>query len=471
MNRTPASRPEPSHPWLRRPPARLQPLIAREGRPNIPLDELAHRIRGVAELAPPIVIRNAEHWRATVESLPPETDAILPVSIPAYPTEWWNSHPEPLVRRGLPVIFWPILSHDEPDFWRWSATDMLRALGVEVYLPSDGREALDLCRALALRRHLRGARFVLFGEQNFPWNAHAAGHLLTRSLGLELRVRPIADYRARASAHSEEEVDRLWSAHQTRYDARRVRPVELRTALRIALGIRDILIEDRALGFGVNCFGDLIPAGGRDVPCLAQTLLRDEGFLATCDGDFLALASMALTTGFLDLPCMMSNMYPVRYVGALTDHFGGHALSPGHRYPRRRWPNLARLGHCAFVGVISPEMDPRGRVELADWGGTWEIRRDGRGCGNGGRLKGGEPFTGVELKFDGRTLLVAEGRVLETTEHRGMPYCERTALLEFRDLEGFVREISREHVVLAYGRHAARFQTLARVLGLSMRVF
>lgn len=458
-------------PWLRRPPAYLQPLIARTGRPNIPLDELACQIRDVAKLAPPIVIRDADHWRQCVESLPPQIDAILPVSVPAYPTEWWNSHPEPLVRRRLPVIFWPILSHDEPDIWRWSAKDMLSALGVEVYLATNGRDAEDLCRALALRRHLRGSRFIVFGEQNFPWNAHAAGHFVSQSLGIEVRVRPIDDYRSRAAAHSEQEVEQFWTVHRARYVTRRVQRAELRTAVRLALGIRDVLIEERALGFGVNCFGDLIPSGARDVPCLAQTLLRTEGFLATCDGDFLALASMALTTGYLDLPCMMSNLYPVRYVGALTDHFGGHSLAPARRYPRRCWPQLARLGHCAFVGVISPDMDPRGRIELSDWGGTWEIPRDGRGCGNAGRLKAREPFTGVELKFDGRTLLVAEGRIVETTEHRHMPYCERTALLEFRDLEGFVQQISREHIVVTYGHHAARYHALARVLGLKLQIF
>jgi hypothetical protein len=65
-----------------------------------------------------------------VAGLDDRTDAILPVSIAAYPTEVWNSHPRPLVRRGLPLIFWSILRYDEPDFWRWSARDMLQSLGV-----------------------------------------------------------------------------------------------------------------------------------------------------------------------------------------------------------------------------------------------------------------------------------------------------------------------------------------------------
>lgn len=294
---------------------------------------------------------------------------------------------------------------------------------------------------------------------------------MTRHLGLGIRVRPRRDIRERAASISAAKAAALWAERQGRYALRGVRSAELGVAVRVAIAIRALLREDRALGFGVNCFGDLIPDGGRDVPCLAQTLLREEGYLASCDGDYLALASMALTTCFLDKPCMMSNMYPVQYVGALTDHFGGNPLAPGRRYPRRRWRNLARLGHCGFVGVVSPEMTPEGIVEMKDWGGTWEIWRDGRGCGNAGRLAAGEPFTAIELKFDGRTLLVARGRLCETTEHRGMPYCERTALLEFRDLEALVANISREHIVLVYGDHAEDYRTLAKVLRLDLKEF
>lgn len=154
----------PPEPWLLRPPARLQPLVAREGRPNVDLDRLTREAGGVAAVEPPVFIRDAVHWAQTVSTLPDTIDAIVPVSIPAYPTEWWNSHPEPLVQRGLPVVFWPIQSHNEPDFWRWSAVDMLGALGVEVYLAAHHRQAMLLCRALAMRRMLRTSRMVVFGK-------------------------------------------------------------------------------------------------------------------------------------------------------------------------------------------------------------------------------------------------------------------------------------------------------------------
>jgi len=73
--------------WLHRPRARLQPLIARTGRPNIDLGHVARGTEQVAALAEPIGIRDASHWATVVEGLPPEVDAIFPVSVPAYPTE------------------------------------------------------------------------------------------------------------------------------------------------------------------------------------------------------------------------------------------------------------------------------------------------------------------------------------------------------------------------------------------------
>ena len=460
-----------THPRLSRPTVRLQPVLAKQGEPNIDLDRLAGVLDGVAALEEMIAIESPEHWSEVIEGLGAEIDGILPVSIPAYPTEIWNSHPGPLAERGLPFVFWSLLSHDEPDFWRWSARDMLSALGVEVHLVRNNAHGLSLLRALGVRRMLGGSRLVVFGEQNFPWNASAAGPLVSESLGTDILVRPLSDLRKQYARIPDARVEAVWNERKGRYVVNAVRPEELKQAVRTYLAIKHVLEEEHAMGFGVNCFGDLVIRGGRDVPCLAQTLLREDGYIASCDGDYLAMMSMVLATYLLDKPSMMSNMYPVRYVGALEDHFGD-PLSPDEAAcPRPQWANLGRLGHCGWVGVVSPEMDPRGKVVLNDWGGTYEIRRDGRGCGIDGELAAGETITILELKFDGRTLLIASGEVVETTRHPNMPHCESTALLRFGDLEGFVENISREHTVVVYGDHVADFRVLAGVLGLECKVF
>jgi len=457
-------------PHLRRPPAKLQPILARSGKPNIDVDRLADAVAGAAVVEKMIAVESPEHWGEVVRGLDASVDAILPVSIPAYPTEVWNSHPQPLIDRRLPVLFWPLMDYDEPDFWRWSARDFLRALGVEVHIVRNQADGLDLLKALAVRRMLREARLVLFGQQNFPWNAHAGGHLITASLGTRLIVRPIDDIRQRGGQFSSRHVADVWAQRRGRYVEQGVRSDQLTQAVRTYLAVRSILEEEQAMGFGLNCFGDLVIQGGRDVPCLAQSLLREDGYIASCDGDYCAMMSMALTTYFLDKTCMMSNMYPVSYVGALRDHFGD-PLSPGKKYPRGQWKNLARLAHCGFVGVISPEMDPRGRTVLKDWGGTYEIKRDGLGCGIDGELAAGQKVTVVELCFDGKTLLLADAEVCETTRHKKMPHCESSVLLKFADLEGFVENISREHTAVVYGRHADELTTLAKVLGLTVKRF
>ena len=344
--------------YLRRPRVRLQPVLARQGQPNIDLERLAGVIAGIGEVLEPIAITSPAHWDGVIRGLGAEVDGILPISISAYPTEVWNSHPQPLLARGLPMVFWSILQYDEPDFWRWSARDFLRALGVEVHLVRDNRHGLALLRALAMKRFLAGTKLVVFGEQNFPWNATAAGHLVTESLGTRIVVRPLAAFRERAAQVSDAEVQRVWAERQGRYVVNAVRPDQLAQAVRSYLGIKAVLEEEGALGFGVNCFGELITNGGRDVPCLAQTLLREDGYIASCDGDYLAMMSMVLTSFFLDKPCMMSNMYPVQYVGALTDHFGD-PLSPDPRAIRGRSGRNWRGSRTAASPAWSPRRWPR----------------------------------------------------------------------------------------------------------------
>jgi hypothetical protein len=449
---------------LRRPLATLQPILARPGKPTVDIARLEQEVAGIARVLPMIEIKSPEHWIETVRGLGPDVDAIIPVSVPAYPTEVWNSHPEVLVERGLPVVFWPLMEYDEPDFWRWSARDMLRALGVTVHLVPSIRDGKTLLKALATRRFLQDSRLVVFGEQNFPWNARSAGHLVRAGLGTTIDILPLSAFRDRRESFSADEVESIWAARSARFVRGNVRAEHLDTALRTYLAIRQILEERKAFGFGVNCYGDLIINGGRDVPCLAQALLREDGYIASCDGDFIAMEGMVAASIFLDASCMMSNMYPVTYVGALRDHFGD-PLSPDlARFPRERWKNLARLAHCAFVGIVPAEMTPTGKVALRDFGGTYEIPRDGRGCGIDSDLRGNERATAIEMKFDGKTMIAAGVNVVETSRH-GLSHCETTALLEFDDLPKLVDNISREHVVILYGDHLHELEILAGVLG------
>ncbi len=461
---------DPPH-HLQRPRAALQPILAKTGAAAIDPMLIKQAVQPIADLQLLLAVESPDHWQQIVKGLDASIDAILPLSIPAYPTEVWNSHPQPLIERRLPLIFWPLQPYDEPDFWRWSARDFLQALGVKVHIAQNTRHALQLIKAYSVKRLLSASRMVVFGEQNFPWNAHAAGHLMTANLGTKIIVRPIADIRKKYAGISDEQINKVWQERQNRYVVKSTDVKELNQAIRVYLSIKSILEEEKAAAFGLNCFGDLIIRGGRDVPCLAQLLLREDGYVTACDGDFCAMMSMMLITHMLDQPCMMSNMYPISYVGALTDHFGDPLAPSLQRYSSDRRANLARLAHCGFVGIVSSEMTPAGRATLTDWGGTYEIKRDGRGCGVDADMKANTPATVVEVCFDAKTLLLAKATICETTRHPNMPHCESSVLMEFRNLPEFVDNISREHTAIVYGDHIDELRVLGEILGLTVKIF
>jgi hypothetical protein len=457
--------------FLQRPKVRLIPILAREGKPSVNLEQLRDLLQDVAIIEPLIAIQSPAHWEEVIRNLDDSIDGILPLSNPAYPTEIWNAKPLPLVERGLPVIFWALLKENEPDFWRYAAKDMLETLGAEVYLVNNNIEGQSLIKALAMRRFFGHSKLVVFGEQNFPWNAHAVGDRLTKRLGIEIIVRSIDDIRDRYSIIKDSDIENYQQLRlNERYQAKDVNPVELKTAIRTTLAIQTILMEEKAIGFGVNCFGDLVISGKRDVPCLAQLLLREEGFISACDGDFIAMTGIAIGAYYLNKPSMTSNLYPVRYEGALTSHFG-QLLSPGNAYPKERWENMARFAHCGYIGIVPPEMTPNGSVRLSDWGGTYEIKRDGRGCGVDGELASSEPITVFSMTFNAEKLIATKGVVAETTRHSGMPHCESSALLEIENLLGFAEEVSRDHVIVVYGDHMQDLRIFSQIMNLDFITF
>ena len=445
----------------------VQPIQAREGTPSVDVGKVAQLVGSGAKFLDLICIRDREHWEQVVGNLPQEVDAVMLVSNPCYPTEIWNEAPEPLVRRSLPILFWPLVQHDEPDFWKWSCADLLRALGCKVHLIERNHEGVILLKAMAVKKFLAKSRMVVFGKQNFSWNAFAGAKGIEESLGLQLVVKSLADFRQAGEKYTDAELLDYWSKRQGRYLDDIPQKPELVTALRTWFGIRDILDAEKAIGFGVNCYGDLIIEGGRDMPCLAQCLAREEGIIAACDGDFCAMTNMAMASWLLETPCMMSNLYPLHYVGALTEHFGDRLAADG-KYASMEG-NLARLAHCGYVGVVPPEMAPNGKARLTDWGGTYELKRDGRGVGVDSDLAPKTEFTGIEIHFNGKDFLIVHGEVLESTRHPKMPHCESSALLRLDDLGHFIRHVSREHIVITYDDHRRDFQILADVLGLNVQ--
>ncbi len=167
--------------------ASIQPIIAKKGRPNIDLTQLAHTIEDFAVLREPITVESPEHWKQAIEDLGDEVDALLPVSIPAYPTEIWNE-----------------------------------------------------------RKH----RYTITTENLFVSTRFSLKKLVHRNLPFSCDRR-------------------------LRYEKQNVSAEDLSQAVRTYLAINAVLEQERALGFGVNCFRDLIIEGGRDVPCLAQVIGLD----------------------------------------------------------------------------------------------------------------------------------------------------------------------------------------------------
>ena len=111
-------------------------------------------------------------------------------------------------------------------------------------------------------------------------------------------------------------------------------PTELHKAVRMYLSIKEILEEERAIGFGVNCFGDMLIKGMRDIPCLAQSLRREDVYIVSCDGDYIAMISMLFVMYYGDKACMVSNIYPISYQGAIGDHFIHPRLPDEAKYSR-----------------------------------------------------------------------------------------------------------------------------------------
>jgi hypothetical protein len=135
-------------------------------------------------------VQSPEPWHKVIRGLDDSIDAILLVSIPAYPTEVWNSQPQVLLERNLPLVFWSMLEYEEQEFWCCAACVMQQLMIAQARLAESTRRShLPHCEASGLLefRDLRGFEeavsrdhvVVLYGDHLREFE------ILAKMLGLE----------------------------------------------------------------------------------------------------------------------------------------------------------------------------------------------------------------------------------------------------------------------------------------------
>jgi hypothetical protein len=351
--------------------------------------------------------------------------------------------------------------------WDWEIRDHLRRRGVDTIAPSSLQECEDICRTLATKEALSRSTMVVYQDdlgagmqpdifKRFYWWEDECVRDIEQAFGVTIERRSFRQLAARAAAVPDNRVDAEWARVAGTVPIIGLRPRARADALRLYLALRDELDESgEVIAAGVNCLNE--SATSTTTPCLAWNLLYEErGLLWGCEADLTSMLTETLVNKSLQVPVMMTNLYPFLMGQAALKH----ERIPG--FPEVDEPeNHVLVAHCGYLGEV-----PRSCAT------QWTVRPpvleiiDENAHAIDARLPEG-PTTIVKIASDMRTLVVTPAVLSNYVQYENSD-CRNGGVLRVEDGYRFVEGLPSHHAVLAPGALSRRIEVMASVLGLTV---
>ncbi|MCZ4492195.1 MAG: hypothetical protein JWP53_1126 [Conexibacter sp.] len=351
--------------------------------------------------------------------------------------------------------------------WDWEIRDHLRRRGIETIAPLSLQEAQDICRALAVRETLAGATMLAYQDEigagmqpdifkRFYWWEGEAAQRIQERFGVGVEYRSYRELAARADAVSDERVAAAAVRIADKVPMLGLTEQARANALRLYVAIGDELDEaGNVIAAGINCLNESMSA--RTTPCLAWNLLFEErGLMWGCEADLVSMLTEFLVHKSLDVPVMMSNLYPFLMGDAALKH-ERIPYFPDVDEPE----NHVLVAHCGYFGVVPQSFAKRWSVKPK----VLAIVDEHAHALDAEYPEG--PTMVVKLAGTMDTLVTSQAELTGFVQYKDSD-CLNGAMLRVEDGYRFVERLPSHHAILATGDLRRRLDVVAGVLGLGV---
>ena len=348
--------------------------------------------------------------------------------------------------------------------WDWEIITYLAGEQVVVIAPYTLDQAKRACRAVAVKRGLQGARFVVYQDnpgagaqadifKRFYWWEEECSRRMLDCFGLNIEKRSFMQLGAEAQAIPDDAAREVWEAWRSRLNVQ-LPERALLAALKLYIVLRRDLDQDsRIVAMGINCLNE--SHFSVTTPCLAWNMLYEErGLMWGCEADTVSMLTKHIVHKSLGVPIMMTNLYPFLMGQAALKH----ERIPS--FPELDEPqNHILAAHCGYLGELpqsfATEWTLRGKVLAI-------VNKEAHAID--ARLPTGD-MTLVKMKPTFDTISVAEGQLTGYAQYPGSD-CLNGAVLRVADGHKLMRNLTSHHYLVTTGHNLPDLLNLAVVFGL-----
>ncbi|UCH22675.1 MAG: hypothetical protein JSU83_05485 [Deltaproteobacteria bacterium] len=352
--------------------------------------------------------------------------------------------------------------------WDWEIVSFLKAVGLKTLAPYDLKITQTICKCLGVKREMPHTRFLVFqdnpGEgfqasifKRFYWWEDQCTQAIEDKFGIRIEKKSFKELGETAKQIPDEEareVLKKWNLITTG-----VTPRALNSAVKVYLAVKQELARDDGIsGVGINCLNE--SHFSDTTPCLAWNMLFEEqGILWACEADTMSLTIKYILHKSLNVPIMMSNIYPFLVGRAALKH------EKIDRFPDVEKPeNHLLVVHCGYLGVVPQSFATQWRLrpkvlEIVDENAT----------AIDARLPLGD-LTLAKLDLTFNKLMLVEG-YLEDYAQYPQSDCRNGAVIRIQDGHKLMHSFYSHHYCLIPGHWGKEIASLASIFDLKIEQF
>lgn len=352
--------------------------------------------------------------------------------------------------------------------WDWEINSYLVTKGITIIAPNSLEKTKQACRSFALKRQLRQSKFLVYqdnpassgGNQDdifkrFYWWEPECLEAIQNKYGIEILKKSFKGLAEEARAIKDEDAEAVWRSIEHKTPVRNLSKRAVLSAVKDYMIVkRDLDSDPSILSTGINCLNE--SRFSETTPCLAWNLLfEDRRMVWGCEADLVSMLTEVLVSKSLDIPFMMTNLYPF-LMGEAALH---HEHIPNFPAVDSEPENYILAAHCGYLGVVPQSFSTQ-----------WQLNEkvlaivDDNASAIDARLPEGK-ITLLKLIPPFNKLSVIEGEITSYAQFPGS-HCLNGAVIHIPNGRKFVDEVVSHHYIVTSGHHLDAMEMVAKVFDL-----
>lgn len=354
--------------------------------------------------------------------------------------------------------------------WDWEINSYLASKGMKVIAPNTLEKTKLACRAFALKRRLRNAKFLVYqdkpasegGNQDeifkrFYWWEKECSQAIDAKFGLKIAQKSFKQLAEDARSIPDEEAQAVWAQKAPRTPVAALTNRALLSAVKLYMQVKEDLASDPdIIAAGMNCLNESRYC--ETTPCLAWNFLyEEEKMVWGCEGDTVSMLTEVLVSKTLEVPFMMTNLYPFLMGQAALKH----EHIPNFPEVEGKPENHILAAHCGYFGVVPQSFSTE-----------WKVQKKVLAIVNenshalDARLPEG-PITLVKIMPPFDRWSVIEGEIKKYAQFSNSD-CLNGAVIEVANGPKLVDDVVSHHYIITTGHNLNALEMISKVFDLDV---